>query len=281
MHEALLWMGYVTDDEARPWQRLARRARRRAAASCCEGGRWFAVEATREPKEVLRGRLEALGPVFVDPGSDDEAAADRSCETRRGRACARRMEGRTAWCDRRLLARIHRYTLDRLRREIEPVTRRATSCASSPAGSTSTADDRLEGPRGVREVVQQLAGFEAARGRLGGERPRPRACAATGASGSTSSRSRGEVAWGRLWGAGPASVRRTPITLVPRDELDAWPALAAPIERPELGSVARQVQEIAARRRGAVFLQELARARAPAHGLGGGGARVRWSRRDA
>jgi len=28
------------------------------------------------------------------------------------------------WCDRLLLARIHRYTLKRLRREIEPVERR-------------------------------------------------------------------------------------------------------------------------------------------------------------
>ncbi len=27
----------------------------------------------------------------------------------------------TEWCDRRLLARIHRYTVRRLRREIEPV----------------------------------------------------------------------------------------------------------------------------------------------------------------
>ena len=29
--------------------------------------------------------------------------------------------GEIEWCDRRLLARIHRYTVDRLRREIEPV----------------------------------------------------------------------------------------------------------------------------------------------------------------
>ena len=32
-----------------------------------------------------------------------------------------RLDGRTAWCERRLLARIHRYTLETLRREIEPV----------------------------------------------------------------------------------------------------------------------------------------------------------------
>ena len=59
-----------------------------------------------------------------------------------------RIEGREAWCNRRLLARIHRYTIDRLRREIEPVTAseflRFLSCWQH-------ADDahRLEGPRGV------------------------------------------------------------------------------------------------------------------------------------
>ena len=30
-------------------------------------------------------------------------------------------EGPEEWCDRRLLARIHRYTLERLRKEVEPV----------------------------------------------------------------------------------------------------------------------------------------------------------------
>jgi ATP-dependent Lhr-like helicase len=54
-------------------------------------------------------------------------------------------------------------------------------------------------------------------------------------------------------------VRRTPITLVPRDQLDAWTALSAAVERPEPGSIARQVREVLASR-GAMFVQELARA---------------------
>ncbi|MFQ5504621.1 MAG: DEAD/DEAH box helicase, partial [Planctomycetota bacterium] len=58
VHEALLWMGYVTRDEAASWQvwldelRLAGRV-------VLEGERWFAVEASRDPKELLRGRMEA------------------------------------------------------------------------------------------------------------------------------------------------------------------------------------------------------------------------------
>jgi ATP-dependent Lhr-like helicase len=31
------------------------------------------------------------------------------------------MPGAPEWCSRRLLARIHRYTLNRLRKEVEPV----------------------------------------------------------------------------------------------------------------------------------------------------------------
>ena len=41
------------------------------------------------------------------------------------------------WCDRRLLQRIHRLTVGRLRREIEPLTRRRTSCVSCSDGITS------------------------------------------------------------------------------------------------------------------------------------------------
>jgi ATP-dependent Lhr-like helicase len=63
------------------------------------------------------------------------------------------------WCDRRLLARIHRYTLDRLRSEIEPVSAQdfmrylfVRQHVANPR--------RLEGKRGVLEAVAQLQGFE-------------------------------------------------------------------------------------------------------------------------
>src|SRR5262245_63360746 len=54
MHEALLWMGYATDDEAAEclWMPFltALEADRRAAH---EDGRWFAAEASREPRDLL------------------------------------------------------------------------------------------------------------------------------------------------------------------------------------------------------------------------------------
>ena len=65
IHEALLWMGFVTDEEAETWRDWLERLVA-AGRVVREDGRWFAVEASRDPKAVLRGRLEALGPIESD-----------------------------------------------------------------------------------------------------------------------------------------------------------------------------------------------------------------------
>ena len=66
----------------------------------------------------------------------------------------------TEWCERRLLARIHRLTLGRLRREIQPVSAaqfvRWLFRWQHVAPST-----QLLGERGTLEVLRQLQGFEA------------------------------------------------------------------------------------------------------------------------
>jgi ATP-dependent Lhr-like helicase len=168
-----------------------------------------------------------------------------------------RIEGRDTWCDRRLLARIQRYTLDRLRREIEPVTAaqflRFLTCWQHVDG-----EHGLDGPAGVVEVVEQLAGFEVPASaweasvlpsRVRGYRPE-------WLDQITMS---GEVAWGRLWGAAQSPVRRTPVALVPRADLDVWWALAASTVRPAPGANADDVLAVL-RERGAVFVQEIARA---------------------
>ena len=65
VHDALLWMGFVTDDEAIEWldwlSVLANQVR-----VVSQDGRWFAVDGPTEPKQILLGRLEALGPVAED-----------------------------------------------------------------------------------------------------------------------------------------------------------------------------------------------------------------------
>jgi len=66
----------------------------------------------------------------------------------------------TEWCERRLLARIHRLTLGRLRREIEPVTA-AQFLRWLFRWQHVAPGTQLLGERGTREVLRQLQGYEA------------------------------------------------------------------------------------------------------------------------
>jgi ATP-dependent Lhr-like helicase len=251
VHEALLWMGYVTTEEARPWQSWLDEL---AAAGRVEreGERWFAREASRDPKAVLRGRMEAVGPIV----SDDPLLLELEGE---GAVLRTRIDGRQAWCDRRLLARIHRYTLDRLRREIEPVT--ATEFLRFLAcWQHVDPEHRVDGPRGVAEVVRQLAGFEIAAAAWEGNvlPARVRGYRREWLDQLTSS---GEVTWGRLWGAGSPPIRRTPVCLVMREDLDDWTSLTAipgAATAREPSRTAFEVEKVLAAR-GATFVQELAR----------------------
>ncbi|HKY39751.1 MAG TPA: DEAD/DEAH box helicase [Polyangiaceae bacterium] len=129
------------------------------------------------------------------------------------------------FCARRLLDRIHRYTRDRLRREIEPVSAQDyMRFLLRWQGVTEGA--RREGQRGLVAVVGQLQGFEAAvasweadllRARVAGYRPEwlDALCFS------------GEVVWGRLSPrAASSSVNRsatisraTPVTLAFRSDL--------------------------------------------------------------
>jgi ATP-dependent Lhr-like helicase len=248
VHEALLWMGFVTVAEAPEWEAWLV-ALRAAGRVVLESGRWFAVEASRDPLTVLRGRLEALGPIE----SDDPLLVTLEAE---GTILRGRFEGRSGWCNRRLLARIHRYTLERLRQEIVPVTAKEL-LRFLAAYQHVDEEHRLEGPRGVAEVIAQLAGFEVP--------------AVAWEASVLPARVRhykrewldqltlgGEVAWGRLWGTGPAAIRTTPICLLPREQLDGWTALARPVEATGLGANAARIHVVLAAG-GALFPPEIKR----------------------
>src|SRR5213594_562271 len=167
LHDALLVTGALTSAECGPrnpeWQgwfdELARAGR--ATTLLREPRLWIAAErlpmlaavfpgTTCEPtlsvperdrakawtredavRELVRGRLEALGPttaadvarslgVAVADVDFALGALEHEGFVLRGRFTPGVAE--LEWCERRLLARIHRYTLDRLRQEIEPVT---------------------------------------------------------------------------------------------------------------------------------------------------------------
>ena len=121
---------------------------------------------------LLRGHLECRGPSTVAALSEAtglrETLIVRGLATleQEGFAIAGRFTAPDAeeeYCARRLLARIHGYTRDRRRREIEPVTARdfmrfLLRWQHVAAGS------KREGRFGLLSVIEQLQGFELAAG---------------------------------------------------------------------------------------------------------------------
>ncbi len=119
--------------------------------------------------EMLRGHMECLGTQGVDDlvrrtgmasGRVASGMAQLEGEGIVLRGHFRGDDGSEEFCDRRLLARIHRYTLDRLRREIEPVSAQDLLrflLRWQHVGENT----QVEGKRGLLEAIAQLQGFEA------------------------------------------------------------------------------------------------------------------------
>ncbi len=224
---------------------------------------------------LVRGWVPHLGPVTADglaarvglaPAATAAALAALEAEGRVLRGTflpgAPWSPDAPHWCERGVLARIHRLTLGRLRRDIEPVSA-ATFLRFLGRWQHAAPGTRLHGERGLLEVLGQLQGFHAAAGawerdllpaRVAGYEPRllDALC------------SSGEVAWGRLEVAAQegaprrrsAPTRAAPVTLVLREDL-AWLLDASAPEAPPLGALATTLVETLARR-GASFLGELA-----------------------
>ena len=123
--------------------------------------------------ELLRGRVAIVGPTTAEAlaatmgiETADADAALLALESEgvvlRGTFTPRGLKGSTIeWCDRRLLARIHRYTLNRLRAEIEPVSP-ADFMRFLFAWQHVAPSSRLTGIDGLRAVLESLDGFELA-----------------------------------------------------------------------------------------------------------------------
>ena len=309
LHDALLWLGCLTEEEAqatpnwRDWLAALARDKRAARLKAPGGVLWIPAErltqfralwpeapltppiaapATHagvvwEPElaivEILRGRLEGLGPttrtalaasIGLEPAAVAAAllALEAEGTILRGRFLAGANDEQ--WCDRRLLARIHHYTIRRLRSEIEPVAPR-DFLRFLFAWQHVSEESRLEGEDALPAALAGLDGFEApARAweteilsaRLTNYQPSwlDAQCLA------------GRVAWARLAppaardGRRPAApVRSTPIALFERRRAPLWmtlapaadPALVSPRARAALDALAAQ---------GALFFDELAEA---------------------
>jgi len=172
-------------------------------------------------------------------------------------------------CDRRLLARIHRYTLDRLRSEIEPVSAQDFVRYLFDRHRL-TKRSRAGGRAGLRDAVGMLQGFEIAAAaweadvlapRVAGYRPEwlDELCLA------------GEVAWARLSprrSASPgasavlgATTRATPISLAVRRDLGWLLDAVRGTEEPDATASPSSTAALEAlRARGALFLDDLANA---------------------
>jgi ATP-dependent helicase Lhr and Lhr-like helicase len=195
--------------------------------------------------EMLRGHLDVSGPCTAAElarttalGISDVSLALVRLETE-GFVLRGRFSDPSAaeeeWCARRVLTRIHAYSRQRKRREVEPVTAQ-DFMRFMLRWQHVTPDTRREGSRGVQAVVEQLQGFELAAGawekailpaRVTGYRKEwlDEVCLDGG------------VAWGRLSvresepsdelpSRGLTPSRATPITLVIRDDLP-WLLAAA------------------------------------------------------
>ena len=119
--------------------------------------------------EILRSRLELVGPVTEAtlagvinlPASQIRAgllALEAQGSVMRGRFSGGREE---EWCERRLLIRIHRYTRDRKRNEIQtvPPAQFMRFLFRWQRVAMEGRDDRREGEAGLLAVLRELEGF--------------------------------------------------------------------------------------------------------------------------
>ena len=229
-------------------------------------------------REVVRGRMEAAGPVSSAtlarqiglPGGDIDAALlalEAEGAVLRGEFTG---SGGEEWCERRLLARIHRYTIARLRREIEPLSfddfvRFLFVWQSVPPLAADDGDGAVGGPEALLARVHQLAGYEAAAAaweewilpaRLPKYDPAWLDLLCAG----------GEVAWARLrpaarGGSRTGPLSSSPIALAAREEMALWRAAAhgrGAAETPRWSAAAAAVHACLSRG-GALFRDEIQR----------------------
>jgi ATP-dependent Lhr-like helicase len=292
LHDALGVSGFLTTAEGRtgrdgrswlPYFEELVRAGRAAE----RGGLW--VTADRAPlvaalpddgdaaRELVRGRLEIIGPTTATALAESLAvpitamdaalvALESEGVVLRGRFTPG-AEG-LEWCERRLLARIHRYTLNRLRAEIEPVPA-ADLLRFLFAWQRITAEERAKGLDGLAVVIRQLAGCEVPASAWERDVLSTR-CESYDPAWLDLLCLTGRVAWGR-WSGGTVSpaesarrpanrpIRTTPIAVYPRETADLWSTLMRPPENPRLSSYAQAVHQ-ALLARGASFFAELATA---------------------
>jgi ATP-dependent Lhr-like helicase len=314
LHDALVELGFLTEADGAPWQEFFDELKAENRAAVLTPGSsatrlWIAAErlpqlsavykdANLQPAiaapesvsrtewkfedalvEILRGRLEGLGPVTIPTLVESSGLNKLAIETGllklesegfviRGLFTPGTTE--TEWCARRLLARIHSYTLNRLRQEIEPVSS-ADFVRFMLAWQKLAPDHQMEGPDSVRAIIEQLEGFEAPAAAWEGELLPSRLVEYDPAWLDALCLS-GEVVWARLTppirandegterrrAGGP--VRNTPIALLRRKNFALWrsvfPAATQSVKESDFSTTTQMVFEYL-QERGASFFSDI------------------------
>jgi len=221
--------------------------------------------------EILRARLGALGPVeagqiarqmHLPQAQLEQALLQLETEgfVLRGQFTNSPVpaEGaRVEWCERRLLARIHHYTINRLRQEIEPVAS-ADFLRFLFKWQRVRPDVRGEGPDALAAVLEQLEGFESAASAWEGD-ILPSRIHAYDPAWLDALCQTGRYVWVRLTPAQSAmtTVKASPIALLQRRRVGAWRSLSpASGGAVEISGGTQRVYD-ALKTHGASFFEEL------------------------
>jgi ATP-dependent Lhr-like helicase len=234
----------------------------------------YSANWTKEPAliELIRARLECCGPVteaqfaelFEATGTEVNVtllALQNEGYAMQGRFSPDAVE--TEWCERGLLARMHRYTIRSLRQEIQPVT--AADYMRFLFAWHGMGEIRPEGDSALLAALEKLEGYSIPAAAWEKDILPARL---NDYSGGALDRlcSSGRIAWARLPSArhkanqegAPAGqavlLRNTPIALLDREHLDLWHKLnpTEAIQDRKLSSKAEKTLDVL-RRRGASF----------------------------
>lgn len=232
------------------------------------------IDQGKDPlTELIRGRLEIVGPVTANTFADTMSIPVQEVNNalygleNEGFVFRGKYTGsdELEWCERRLLGRIHRYTIKRLRAEIQPVSAADFMRFLFSWHQIGTEDEAL-GPGALEHVLLKMEGFEAPAAAWEGDIFPARIrdydhqwldvlCIS------------GKVTWGRFRPALPvikekkaaSPIKTTPIAFISRANQDVWNnAGKIPEELVEgsLSQKARQVLDVL-RQQGACFFDDI------------------------
>ncbi|NWD44608.1 DEAD/DEAH box helicase [Pseudomonas yamanorum] len=293
MHEALMSLACIAESEVAPqwaeWlQALADGGRASRLQIGADQAVWVALERLSclkaiypndlpllpgfdEPwtfdealVEILRARLSGFGPLTLIEIAAPLAlpVADVSQALARLESEGYVLRGRFSpgasdeqWCERHLLARIHRYTVKRLRREIEPVALQDFMRFLFHWQHLSDGT-RGQGSAVLPQIVAQFEGYAAATSAWDSDLLSARIKDYAPHWLDDLCRS-GKVVWTRLSNkAGATALRSTPVVLLPRSQVPLWSGLTDAPDSAELSPKAQKVHQ-ALRENGALFFDEL------------------------